>query len=169
MKLIGLNRGYEAKVDAADFDALNKYRWTACITSQGYVYAYTTMEGKRVSMHRFLCGVAGLVVDHINGETLDNRRSNLRAVSIAENNRNRKSEVRSSAGVRNVTPRKGGRFIARSSAGGEGSVYLGQYGTVEEAAQAIAAYEAAYSGKQTIPALLKRIAALESQLAARAA
>jgi len=58
-----------------------------------------------VFLHRFLLGEPpGMDVDHINGNTLDNRLENLRAISHAENTRNRKGPRRGSrSGVKGVS------------------------------------------------------------------
>jgi len=55
-------------------------------------------------MHRLLLSPPkDAVVDHINGDTLDNRRRNLHVVSTSENCQNRKLSCNNSSGHRNVT------------------------------------------------------------------
>lgn len=90
---IVLTLGQEAKIDAADLPIVLSYRWYAgYIPAQGTYYARTTAPGgKRLSMHRLLMQPGdGEWVDHINHDTLDNRRSvNLRLVSPSGNAINR--------------------------------------------------------------------------------
>lgn len=75
-----------ALVDASDFDVLNRYRWSL---KDGYAARFDRDRGKAVSMHREIVNPPdGLVVDHLNGHRLDNRRSNLRACTPQENARN---------------------------------------------------------------------------------
>lgn len=90
MAEIKLTRGLVAKVDDADFPSLSAFNWHARVDSQGKVYAVrreSVANGRAaVYMHRqILCAPEGSDVDHINGESLDNRRSNLRVVSRSEN------------------------------------------------------------------------------------
>jgi hypothetical protein len=87
-----LTRGKVALVDDQDATLVNRYRWTA-IRSGNTWYAKTHIGSKTVYMHRMvLFGEAESVdvrkADHINGDGLDNRRSNLRAVTHSENMRN---------------------------------------------------------------------------------
>lgn len=95
MKFVPLTQGYSAIVDDEDYTRLSNYNW--CVTkSHGNVYAVRNAkrgESKRglILMHRELCCELDSkpTVDHVNGNTLDNRRSNLRPATYGENNANR--------------------------------------------------------------------------------
>ena len=94
-----------AIVDPSDADGVSKFAW---FKSRKDGYARTKISGGRlVSMHRWLMWdqPRHLVIDHINGNRIDNRRSNLRAVTGAENGRNRQGANRNNAtsGIRNVS------------------------------------------------------------------
>jgi hypothetical protein len=87
--------GVFATVDAEDVEQLSQSRWL--LGAVGYAVANS---GRRY-MHREILGLVagdGLQCDHINGDKLDNRRSNLRAVAQGENVRafRRKSPGKSS-------------------------------------------------------------------------
>lgn len=85
-KEIPLTQGKVAIVDDEDFEWLSRYKW--CYTKAGYAVRASRINGKRrtVYMHReILQAPAGLEVDHINGDKLDNRRSNLRIVTKQQN------------------------------------------------------------------------------------
>lgn len=81
----GLTSGdnwYLPQVDEVDVPLVSKYRW---YYKDGYVV--TSINGKRVKMHHLIIGkpTRGMVVDHINRDRMDNRRCNLRFVTVAQN------------------------------------------------------------------------------------
>lgn len=81
-------------VDDGDYNQLSHHRWRV-VTSHSTSIKYVTRSvGKReVLMHREIMGTPppGMTIDHINHNGLDNRRSNLRIVTLAQNQWNRKS------------------------------------------------------------------------------
>lgn len=82
------NKGkYFAIIDSADYEKTNKYKWTVCVTKYTQ-YAYATINNKKIPMHRFILNCDN-IVDHINGNGLDNRKHNLRLCTVMENNRNK--------------------------------------------------------------------------------
>jgi len=93
MRKIKLTKGKETLVDNKDYARLNKYKWYAQKWKYGYrVVRWQTFKdlGKRiiVSMPRQIMGICKEdknVVDHINHNTLDNRRKNLRVCTQSEN------------------------------------------------------------------------------------
>jgi hypothetical protein len=87
--------------------------------------------------HEILGKVAGLEVDHINGDPRDNRRSNLRFVTKAQNQMNRTS-VAASSGFKGVVRNKKGwaASINKRANGVKTRYHLGTFKTPEEAAKA---------------------------------
>jgi hypothetical protein len=84
LKQIAVGRtGKCALVDEDDYDRVASLKWS--VISSGYA------NNKTIGlMHRFILGAPkGMDVDHINGQTLDNRRSNLRICTRSENQRNK--------------------------------------------------------------------------------
>ncbi|MEN0652412.1 MULTISPECIES: HNH endonuclease [Hyphobacterium] len=81
---IALTKGYSATIDADDAERVLSHRWYANETGYGvYAAAYIRpapdARASRVYLHRFLVGARkGMTVDHVNRDTLDNRRANLR-------------------------------------------------------------------------------------------
>lgn len=84
-------------VDKEHFDYLNKWKWYAHKSRNTFYAERTerTVSGKRilVQMHHEIIGKKeGLVVDHVNGNGLDNRRENLRLITNRQNTQNRHTE-----------------------------------------------------------------------------
>lgn len=83
-KIIPLGNNYFSKVDNEDFEVLNKLNW--CSDGKGYAF-----NNKVGFMHRYIMNPKNYQeIDHINHDTLDNRKSNLRIVTHAQNCMNRK-------------------------------------------------------------------------------
>jgi len=97
VRRIPLTQGKFALVDAGDYYRLAKYNWCANGPDKTKFYATRKHNGKYVKMHRAIVDAPGhLFVDHIDHNGLNNRRSNLRLCSIAQNNLNATSRKGSS-------------------------------------------------------------------------
>lgn len=128
---IKMNRGI-VLVDAADYESLIQYTW---FERSGYASA--VIEGKMMLMHRYLLKPeSGLMVDHINRNTLDNRRCNLRTATALQNLANRGPVKNSSSKYRGVTLAKKGRVWQAAIKINGKSKRIGGYRTEEEAAAA---------------------------------
>lgn len=134
---IPLPHGHVAIVDAADYDWLMQWKWQE---TSGYARRTQKENGKykSMSMHRILLSpLPGFEVDHVNGNTLDNRRCNLRVCTRSENNRNvRKPRYRRSSqykGVHRYRPRE--RWSVTITSYGK-KIYLGRFDSEVEAAHA---------------------------------
>lgn len=92
-KIIETTQGYWVLVDFDDYDELSQYSWSVQELNRDRptlkVYAQRARGDRTITMHRQIMGEPDEHVDHINQCTWDNRRKNLRAVTQAENNRNR--------------------------------------------------------------------------------
>lgn len=136
-----LVRGGVAIIDEADLPLVGSRAWTlspARSPSTSYVVASTTLNGETTvpRLHRVILGAKpGQSVDHINGNGLDNRRSNLRICTHAENMRNRRRNYNNKSGYKGVTPDRNGRY--RVNIGIDGKfIALGCYASPEEGAWA---------------------------------
>lgn len=136
---IPLTQGLVALVDDEDAPALLGRSWhTARRRSRIYaVHASSGKLGARrcVFMHRVILDAPETsIVDHINGDCLDNRRVNLRLCSIAENARNVLARANNKSGFKGVDAFRG-RFRATIGINGA-KRFIGHFDTAEDAAHA---------------------------------
>lgn len=97
--------GEEVLIDSEDYNLVKDYRWHIIRGKRdGYTQKYVqysipdphdfTSSLERGYLHRLITGAPkGMVVDHINGNGLDNRRCNLRVVTRSENLKNRHNNL----------------------------------------------------------------------------
>lgn len=135
---VPLTKGYEAIIDAADVDCVSKYSW-CCSIHTGKPYARRSMRrdnGSKsgVFIHQELIGsTSGLDIDHINGNGLDNRRSNLRLATRSQNMMNRKKQANNTSGHRGVSWQKQKRKWRAIIWASGCKTYLGDFKDIEEA------------------------------------
>lgn len=98
------------------------------------VYARTKINGRNVYLHRLLCP-EWEYVDHADGDGLNNCRSNLRDGTEFRNNANSTTRSGNPSGFKGVYRSSSGKWVARIGVNGK-QIYLGIYGTPEEAAYA---------------------------------
>lgn len=101
MKTMPLTQGQYAIVDDDDYESLCGHKWHARKDGRTYYAARSVLTGDRqktILMHRIISRCPdGKEVDHVNGNGLDNRRTNLRICNHVDNNRNRNKARRSSS------------------------------------------------------------------------
>lgn len=131
-KRITLSRDKFAIVDDADYEWLNQWKWS-CATN-GYAVRRIPGTNKIVLMHREIMGnPKGVYVDHINRDTLDNRRANLRTATPAQSIRNTRARKGFSP-FKGVT-KSNQKWAARIQILGK-TIELGLFETQREAAAA---------------------------------
>ena len=127
---------YFAIVDDEDYEWLSQWSWHC---NHGYAVRIKQVNGKRtlIRMHRSILKAGiGMIVDHKNGNKLDNRRKNLRFCTHAENMRNSKMPSRNRTGLKGVSFHKHiKKWIASIKFNGE-RTNLGYFTTPEEAHKA---------------------------------
>lgn len=140
MRTIPVGGGHHAIVDDADFALVGHLRWHRLKRKDGGLYAVRSQtrrpDGSRptVLLHReIMRPPAGMEVDHINGDTLDNRRCNLRICTHQQNqcNADRKNTM---SGVKGVV-RDGNRWRAIIQVCGR-RINLGGFDQKEDALRA---------------------------------
>ena len=141
-----LTRGYEAIVDEADGLRFQHQKWCATTTRSGHTYAMRRErdeDGTRrpVMLHRAVMNApSGMDVDHINGDTLDCRRANLRLATRSQNTANRHRATKAVSQLRGVTKNNRGDKWRAMITLNRRRILLGSFETKELAA---AAYNAA--------------------------
>lgn len=130
-----------ALVDAEDYEATTTRRWCLC---NGYVARSGGVRKANIKLHRQVMGLPPgdpRMVDHINHDRLDNRKANLRIVTNAQNQQNRRGAMRNSrSGIRGVCwAAREQRWRATATVDGR-TRHLGYFPTSDEAASAVAAF-----------------------------
>jgi len=135
-----LNQGYKTKVDKIDFDYFENTRLSVRI-NRGIPRAVYSHWDKTKKKHvvelvsRLITRAPkGMVVDHKNRDTLDNRRSNLRICTRVQNQQNRGVFKSNTSGYKGVWFRKErDKWYCVVKTGGK-RTYRGGFSTKEEAA-----------------------------------
>lgn len=94
---IALTQGQVATIDAEDFEMISQYKWCANKRKHrwyavGYVRGSSKTKAKLVYMHRLIAKAeTGYDVDHIDGNGLNNTKSNLRSATRSQNMQNERN------------------------------------------------------------------------------
>ena len=98
-----MQTGQFAETDPDALHFIEEYIWG--VDANGYVAAWDTKNSKRLLLHRLILP-GHRMVDHIDNNRLNNRKSNLRPATFVINGRNRKSSKNNKSGVNGVYKRK---------------------------------------------------------------
>lgn len=132
---IPLTKNKEAIVDVADLHLVAAFCWSACEAIPGLFYAIRVEDHKRIKMQNVIFGPCphGTVVDHEDNNSLNNRRSNLRAATAQQNLCNK--PCRSKSGYKGVSTTDSGKWKAHIMHNYK-PICLGRHATAEQAARA---------------------------------
>lgn len=132
MKKIKLSQNKFAIVDDGDFIWSRKYKW-----SYDRGYAVRNDKGKKIYLHSMLIARRqGFVIDHINKNSLDNRRSNLRLATISSNIRNGTLRKNNKSGFLGVSwDRFYKKWVSQIMVKRK-HIFLGRYSDLKEAIKA---------------------------------
>lgn len=143
-----------ALVDDQDYEAISLVEWNLC---GGYAAHYHGRSGRDYrgvwKMHRVILEPPDhMLVDHINGNRLDNRRCNLRMCTYAQNRMNSAKNRNNRSGYKGVTWCKATNnwrsyTCYRDSEGRKRTTYFGYFPTAEEAYAAYCAGIASVQGQ----------------------
>jgi len=141
MKIIFLTNGVHALVDDEDYEYVNQWRWVMNNKGRAARGIYAKDEdGKSYSstmlMHRLIMNVKkGQVIDHINGNPLDNQKNNLRICTQYQNTQNRRVNTNKKSCKFKGVYRLNNSWRAMIGIGGK-TIHIGTFKTQEEAARA---------------------------------
>ena len=106
MKKIKLSNNQFTIVDDQDFEYLNQWKWSFdgryATRSKHIKIEKNEYKSKKVYLHHLLVDKSYGVIDHINRNPLDNKRSNLRVTSVSANIRNGNLRKNNSSGTTGV-------------------------------------------------------------------
>lgn len=121
------------RIDEQDRHLLAEFDWWL---NKGYPGRWETIDGKKtfIALHRVIAGAGPRdMVDHINGDTLDVRRENLRLCTHAENMRNSKVRKHNKLGIKGVYyDERKGKYRAAIRVNNK-KTWLGLHDTAEKA------------------------------------
>lgn len=162
---VPLTKGYRALVDEKDYKWISAYKWRANVSvNKRKVYASRVTSRKdgpqkQIMMHRQIMGLESKdewQVDHINGNTLDCRRSNLRLATGSQNSMNRIYRRKTKSGVPGITKsHTDGMWNVRVQCEGK-RYWIGTFRSIEEAIENRNFWIRAYHGEFGITDTNKR-------------
>lgn len=146
-------KGDEILIDTEDFEKIKRYSW--CVSKTGYAVANNGQ--KVIKMHRYILDINNpkIIVDHRNGNPLDNRKNNLRICNSKQNARNTKVSKSNTTGQLGISITAYGKFRARIMVNGK-EIRLGNYEKIEDAIEARKKAELKYF-KEFAPCLRKMV------------
>lgn len=158
---IPLNNGKFSSIDAVDVDCLD-FKWTLAVYKGTHSYlmrrAPRSQGGHVIFLHRVILERAlgrplneGEFTDHINGDTLNNCRSNLRLANKAQNQMNQAKRKDNKSGVRGVCWVTGKKKWRATVAAYGKEHHLGYFDNIEDAIEARRAGEKRWHGEFSRP------------------
>jgi hypothetical protein len=132
--IIKLTQGFETVIDDEDLPLVSKHSWCANGQPNGAVYARAKVDGKVIRLHTFLTGAKE--TDHWDGDTLNNRRSNLRPCTSSQNHANIGPNKKNTSGYKGVVFIERLRKFRATIGRDRRKRFLGYFPTAEDAALA---------------------------------
>lgn len=130
-KVYGIIR---VKIDNDDLEKCSKLTWHYA-KNKDSKYIQTRIKGKMIKLHRYIMDInnSNLVVDHINRNPLDNRKSNLRICSYKENSFNKSIRVDNTSGIPGVSFHKTNKKWRAKIKYNNLTIHLGYFEDINEA------------------------------------
>jgi hypothetical protein len=133
-------RGYDVIVDPEDVLRISlsgPWRPHRGSRKQYFVHSMPRPKHENILLHRFLVSAPdGMDVDHINGNTFDNRKENLRICTHSENQKNQKLRINNTSGAKGVSyDKRKKKWRPRITVDGK-ELFLGYFERLEDAKEA---------------------------------
>ena len=151
-KEIQLTQGKVAIVDDEDYDYLMQWKWYVCNKRYKF-YAVRNIpisNNKQtiISMHRLIMKPdKGMVIDHLDGNPLNNQKNNLRICTHSDNMRNCKISIKNTSGYKGVSFLKKKNTYKSAIKFNKKTIYLGLFTNPVDAARAYNAAALKYHGE----------------------
>ena len=122
------------KIDKDDLEKCSQLTWHYA-KNKDSKYIQTRIKGKMVKLHRYIMNInnSNLVVDHINRNPLDNRKSNLRICSYKENSFNKSIRSDNTSGISGVSFHKTNKKWRAKIKYNNLTIHLGYFEDINEA------------------------------------
>jgi hypothetical protein len=151
MKEIRLSQNKTAIVDDSDYERINRWKWSAH-SNKGKWYAVrfvgTWPLQECIRMHRtILDAPAGVLIDHRDGDGLNNTRSNLRLCNTIQNAQNRNKQINNTSGYKGVSWAKWANSYRAQIWDNTKKIHLGYFKNAEDAARAYDVAAQKYHGE----------------------
>ena len=132
--------------DLDDYEKIKDYQWY--FNGDGYIMGWDKIAHKHIFLHRLVTGCPSrMYVDHINHVKYDNRKCNLRVVTMGQNNINKIPKFNGNTGETGVYYRRDrNKYVAHITINGKRHS-LGNFANKEDAVQARKEAEEKYFGE----------------------
>lgn len=132
--------------DIDDFEKVSKYHWYE--ENNGYIRSSGKKKEDKIFLHRLIMGLPDdMNTDHINHDTFDNRKSNLRVVTTSQNAMNSIKRSNNTSGATGVVWVKNRNNWKAEIKVNNNTIYLGSFEKFEDAIKIRKDAEEKYFGK----------------------
>ena len=154
-------KGHKVEIDDEDAGRILALSWwvSSSPETDGRVLCFSTKIGRKIiKLQRFIMDAPpGLVIDHLDGNRLNNKKSNLRICTVQENNMNLRMSRRNTSGYKGVyfinNKRNSRKWRAMISLDGR-KLHLGYFERPDEASSAYEEAAELFYGDNRRPVVL---------------